>query len=88
MLTARNIYIGAMILGGLALAVASLRWPVIHDGPVPPLMSLLCVSLIIDLLIMNRASAGKSAPLEMNARVIGFIGGALLYFVLRLALVG
>ena len=34
----RIFYIGAMALGGVALGVASLRWPVIHDGPVPPLM--------------------------------------------------
>ena len=58
MLSARNIYIGAMVLGGLALAVASLRWPVIHAGPVPPLMWLLCISLVFDLAIMGRAAAG------------------------------
>jgi hypothetical protein len=86
--SARNIYVGAMALGGLALALASMRWPGVHDGPVPPLMSLLMISLAFDLVIMNRAAAGKTAPLHMNARVIGFIAGALIYFFLRMALVG
>ena len=88
MFTTRNLYIGAMALGGLALALASARWPAVNDGAVPPLMSLLMISLAFDLVIMNRAAAGKTAPLHMNARVIGFIAGALIYFFLRMALVG
>ena len=86
MLTARNIYIGAMALGGLGLGLASVRWPVVNNGAVPPLMSLLLISLAFDLVIMNRAAAGKAAPLQMSARVIGFVGSALIYFFLRKAL--
>lgn len=88
MLTGRNIYIGAMALGGLALALASFRWPVIHDGPVPPLMSLLGVSLVFDLAIMSLAASGKADPLHMNTRLIGFFAGALIYFFLRMGVVG
>ncbi len=88
MLTSRNIYIGAMALGGLVLAIASTRWPAVSDGPMPPLMSLLMISLAFDLVIMNRAAAGKTEPLHMNTRVIGFMAGALIYFFLRMALVG
>ena len=88
MLAARNIYIGAMALGGFVLALASTKWPAVNDGPVPPLMSLLMISLAFDLVIMNRAAAGQTSPLQMNTRVIGFIAGALIYFFLRMALVG
>jgi hypothetical protein len=88
MLTTRNIYIGAMALGGFALALASAKWPLVNDGAVPPLMSLLMISLVFDLVIMNRAAAGKTEPLHMNVRVIGFIAAALIYFFLRMALVG
>jgi hypothetical protein len=88
MLTARNIYIAAMALGGLCLALASVRWPAVNDGAVPPLMSLLGVSLLFDLVIMNRAAAGKTEPLHMNSRLIGFFAGGIIYFGLRMALVG
>jgi hypothetical protein len=88
MFTTRNVYIGAMALGGLALALASVKWPVVNDGPVPPLMSLLMISLVFDLVIMNRAAAGKTEPLHMNTRVIGFVAGALIFFFLRMAIVG
>ena len=88
MFTTRTIYIGARALGGLVLAIASTRWPAVNDGPVPPLMSLLMVSLAFDLVIMNRAAAGKTAPLHMNTRVIGFVAGALIYCFLRMVLVG
>jgi hypothetical protein len=84
----RIFYIGAMALGGVALGVASLRWPVIHDGPVPPLMSLLMISLVMDLVIMNRAAEGKMEPLQMNERLAGFFAGAILYFVLHQSLAG
>ncbi len=84
----RIVYIGAMALGGVALGLASLHWPVIHDGPVPPMMSLLMMSLVMDLVIMNRASAGQMEPLQMNERLIGFFAGAILYFVLHQSLAG
>ena len=84
----RLVYIGVMALGGMALGLASLRWPAIHEGPVPPLMSLLGVSLVMDLIIMNRAAEGKIEPLQMNERFIGFMAGAILYFVLHQSLAG
>ncbi len=82
----RLIYIGTMALGGVALGAASVHWPVIHDGPVPPMMSLLMISLVMDLVIMNRAAAGQMQPLQMNERLIGFFASAILYFILRMGL--
>ena len=82
----RFFYIGTMALGGVGLALASLRWPVINDGPVPPLMSLLGISLVMDLVIMSRAAEGKMEPLQMNERFAGFFAGAILYFVLHQSL--
>ena len=84
----RLVYIGAMALGGIGLGLASLRWPAIHEGPVPPLMSLLGVSLVLDLVIMNRANEGKMEPLQMNERFAGFFVGAILYFVLHQTFAG
>ena len=84
----RIVYISAMALGGAGLALASLRWPVIHDGAVPPLMSLLMISLVMDLVIMNRAAEGKMEPLQMNERLAGFFAGAILYFILHQSLAG
>ena len=84
----RIIYIGYMVVAGFAMAFASLRWPVIHDGPIPPLMWLLALSAIVDLALLNRALAGKIEPLQMNIRVIGFIAGATIYFLLRQVLAG
>jgi hypothetical protein len=46
------------------------------------------VSLIMDLVIINRAMAGKANPLTMETRFIGFFTSAGLYFVLRLVLAG
>ncbi|MDB5544589.1 MAG: hypothetical protein JWO64_1738 [Hyphomicrobiales bacterium] len=86
MLTARNIYIAAMAIGGLALGLASLRWPAVNDGPVPPLMSLLVISLAFDLVIMNRAAAGKAMPLQMSGRLMGFFAGGIIYLLLRTTL--
>ena len=68
MFTTRNIYIGAMALGGLVLAIASTRWPAVNDGPVPPLMSLLMVSLAFDLVIMNRAAAHEHTCDRLRCR--------------------
>lgn len=84
----RFLYAGAMLAGGLALALASLRWPIVNDGPIPPLMSLLAVSLVFDLVFMNLVAAGKSAPLHMTERFFGFFAGAVLYFATRQMLVG
>lgn len=84
----RIIYIAVMVVAGVALALASLKWPLINDGPVPPFMSLLGVSLVMDLAIINRAMAGQANPLTTETRFIGFFASACLYFLLRMVLVG
>ena len=73
MFTTRNIYIGAMALGGLVLAIASTRWPVVNDGPVPPLMSLLMISLVFDLVIAG--AVGLAAGWLVRRRVVARLGG-------------
>ena len=85
-LTTSVIYTAAMAATGLALGVASLAWPVIHDGPVPPLMSLIGVSLLFDLALMSAAARGWTDVLQMNGRIVGFFAGALIYPGSRLAL--
>jgi hypothetical protein len=83
MLSARNIYVGLMVLAGIALGLASLHYPIIHDGPVPALMILIGVSLLIDLPLMLLATEGKIEPLQIDARFIGFIAAALIYMGIR-----
>ena len=65
-----NIYVGLMVLAGIILGLASLHYPIIHDGPVPALMILIGVSLLIDLPLMNLAAKGRLEPLPIEARTL------------------
>ena len=85
-LTTSIVYVAAMAATGLALGLASLSWPIINDGPVPPLMSLIGVSFVFDLALMGAAARGWTDALPMNGRIIGFFAGALIYLGSRLAL--
>lgn len=82
MFTLRNAYIALMVVAGLILGVAVVLNPAIAAGPVPPLLILLVVSLIVDVTVMAIAARQGFAPLDTNARVIGFFSAALLYIVL------
>ena len=86
MINSRTIYTAGMVVIGLLLALVSLRYPVINDGPVPPLMSLIALSFIIDFALTSAAGRGQIDPLQMNWRAIGFVAGALVYLGTRLAL--
>ena len=83
----RVLYVVAMALAGVGLALASLRYPVINDGRVPPLMSLIAISFVFELGVMAAAGRGMPGALSMNARMAGFFAGALLYLGVRLAMV-
>ena len=85
-LTTSIVYGAAMAATGLALGLASLSWPIINYGPVPPLMSLIGVSFVFDLALMGAAARGWTDALPMNGRIIGFFAGALIYLGSRLAL--
>ena len=85
-LTTSVIYTAAMAITGLALGAASLTWPEIHNGPVPPLMTLVGVSFVFDLALMGAAARGWTDVMPMNGRIIGFFSGALIYLGSRLVL--
>ena len=85
-LTTSLIYTAAMAATGLALGLASLSWPEIHNGPVPPLMTLIGVSFVFDLALMGAAARGWTDVMPMNGRIVGFFAGALIYLGVRLAL--
>ena len=85
-LTTSVIYTAAMAATGLALGVASLTWPVINDGPVPPLMTLIGLSFVFDLALMGAAARGWTDLLQMNGRIVGFFAGAFIYIGSRLLL--
>ena len=75
----RNVYIGLMLVAGVALGVLVRAKPAIGDGPIPPLLWLLLVSLVIDVAAMAILMQKGGSPISMNTRLVGFIGAALLY---------
>jgi len=75
----RILYIAAMCIAGLALAIVAKFYPGIASGPVPPLFWLLIVSFVIDLGLMRLAASTGAPPLEMEWRFGGFMAGALVY---------
>jgi hypothetical protein len=81
------IHVGVMVLAGVGLALASLRFPIINDGRVPPLMTLIAVSFVCEAVVMALRGRGMQGALPMNARMGGFFAAALLYLVVRLALI-
>lgn len=83
MRSASALYSAAMVVMGLALGLASLVWPVVSDGPVPPLMALIGLSLLCDLALMYGADRGRVDLLTMNGRLFGFFGGAFVYLGVR-----
>lgn len=86
MRSAIALYAAAMTATGLALGLASLVWPIVNDGPAPPLMVLIGLSLLFDLALMQAADRGRVDPLTMNGRMFGFFCGALVYLGVRLLL--
>ena len=83
----RVIHVGVMMLAGVGLALASLRFPMINDGRVPPLMTLIAISVVCEAAVMASGRRGMAGALPMNARMGGFFAAALLYLGVRLALV-
>jgi hypothetical protein len=83
---ARKIYAALMALTGALLAIAVESYPVMLKWPVSPIMMIVATSLVIDVILLWLASIGRSDPLDMNGRIIGFFTGAALYVVIGLAL--
>jgi hypothetical protein len=75
----RYLYIAAMCVAGLVLAIVGKFYPGIASGPVPPLFWLLIVSFVIDLALMQLAARTGAPPLAMEWRFGGFMAGALVY---------
>lgn len=78
----RIVYIVLMLIAGVALALASLVWPAIASGQIPPLLWLLLVSLVIDVTAMAIAATRGAMPIEMSTRFVGFLGAAGLYLLI------
>ena len=83
---ARKIYAGLMALTGALLAIAVDTFPAMLKWPVSPIMMIIAVSLLVDVALLGLASSGRSDPLDMNGRIIGFFTGATLYVVIGLTL--
>jgi hypothetical protein len=78
-LSARNIHLTAMSIAGLALGVAVVTRPTFGRGVMFPFFLLILVSLAADVGIAVLATRRPVTPLSMNARMAGFLSGAILY---------
>lgn len=72
-----SIFIGALWAVGLATGLALARFPGATPLPMPALLVPLAVGLAADLLLAPAVRSGRLAPVGMNERAIGVIGGAL-----------
>jgi hypothetical protein len=82
------LFIAALWVVGLVTGIVLARSPDSIPLPTPHLMVPLIVALIVDLAIRPASTAGRIAPVTMNARAIGVIGAALVGFVTTAQLSG
>lgn len=73
------IFVGLMIVSGVAAFFVTRQWPGLRDFPVPPIIWPLGVSLVFDIATMPRVAEGRLPPLDMQVRVLGVLAGALTY---------
>ena len=75
----RALYVAAMCVAGLILAVAAKFHPDIAGGTAPPMVWLLIASFGVDVALMRLAARTGAPPLAMEWRFGGFMAGALVY---------
>ena len=85
MINTRNVYIALMLIAGLGVGAAIVKYPALAAGSIPPVAALLVISLIIDVSAMALAARNGSQPVTTNARLIGFFGAAALYLLITIA---
>ncbi len=74
----RLLYIGAVLVSGIAIGFLVRHNPEWQQLAVPPAAWPFAVSLVIDLIIGQMAAQGKTEPLTMGDRFIAVIGAGLI----------
>ncbi|MEE1610265.1 hypothetical protein [Microvirga sp. CF3016] len=74
----RLLYIGAVLVSGIAIGFLMWRQPHLQQSAVPPAAWPFAVSLILDLVIGQLAAQGKAEPLTMTDRFVAVIGAGLI----------
>lgn len=74
----RLLYIGAVLVSGIAIGFLVRLNPAWQELAVPPAAWPFAVSLVIDLVIGQLAAQGRVEPLNMNDRFIAVIGAGLI----------
>jgi len=74
----RLLYIGAVLVSGIAIGFIVRLNPEWQQLAVPPAAWPFAVSLVIDLVISQLAAQGRAEPLTMNDRFIAVIGAGLI----------
>lgn len=72
------IFVGLTWLAGIVTGIVMARFPNLVPLPVPTFTVPLMVGLLVDIAVRPAAESGRLAPVTMNERAIGVIGGAVL----------
>lgn len=75
---ARLLYIGAVLVSGIAVGFLVRKNPEWQQMAVPPAAWPFAVSLVIDLIIGQMAAQGRMEPLTMSDRFIAVIGAGVI----------
>jgi hypothetical protein len=74
----RLLYIGAVLVSGIAIGFFVRQNPEWQQMAVPPAAWPFAVSLVIDLIIGQMAAQGRAEPLTMSDRFIAVIGAGVI----------
>lgn len=74
----RLLYIGAVLVSGIAIGLLMLQNPEWQQMAVPPAAWPFAVSLILDMIIGQMAAQGRAEPLTMGDRFVAVIGAGLI----------
>ena len=74
----RLLYIGAVLVSGIAIGFLVRQNPEWQQMAVPPAAWPFAVSLVIDLIIGQMAAQGRTEPLTMSDRFIAVIGAGVI----------
>jgi len=74
----RLLYIGAVLISGIAIGFLVRQNPGWQQLAVPPAAWPFAVSLVIDLIIGQLAAQGRTEPLTMGDRFVAVIGAGII----------
>ena len=74
----RLLYIGAVLVSGIAIGFLARLNPAWQQMAVPPVAWPFAVSLVLDVIIGQLAAQGRTEPLTMSDRFIAVIGASVI----------